>query len=58
MGRKIAYPDIINNETALEDHFKGMVASATDHFSNIHINSRVWAQKLLRELRDPFDKTK
>ncbi|XP_055352436.1 membrane metallo-endopeptidase-like 1 isoform X2 [Paramacrobiotus metropolitanus] len=58
INRKIAYPDMIHNQTALEDHFKEMIASEYDHFENVHLNSRAWAQKSLRELRIPFDKNK
>lgn len=58
MSRKIAYPDMIKNQTALENHFKEMVAFEMDHFQNVHINSRAWAQKSLRELRKPFDKSR
>ena len=58
ISRKIGYPDMIYNHTAMAQHFNGTMANETEHFQNVLINSRVWAQKSLNELRDPFDKTK
>ncbi|GAV04661.1 hypothetical protein RvY_14913-2 [Ramazzottius varieornatus] len=58
ISRKIGYPDMIYNNTAMAQHFNGTMANETEHFQNVLINSRVWAQKSVRELRDPFDKTK
>ncbi|OQV22658.1 Membrane metallo-endopeptidase-like 1 [Hypsibius exemplaris] len=58
ISRKIGYPDMIKNKTALDKHFNGTVAYEDDHFKNVLVNSQVWAHKFLRELRDPFDKSK
>ena len=58
ISRKIGYPDMIHNTSQMAKHFEGTLASEDDHFTNVLVNSQVWAHKFLRELRDPFDKTK